>query len=315
MRSYRNPTAEAVGGVKRAQKEEYQLGYKQNGPIKERLESHGLSHENYQIPTEELPPYFSGEGPFKGGIKIGHGSERTVYLNPNDEYPVKKYPHAGVSTSHGGPVPVRTTHFDKLIESFERVMSLRIFARIMNEYTNWASKQYPQDRQKIPYFVVPKSIVDRFGVIHEPLLPEGKKAILRTEYRSDVLFYLPKVIKKLYVYLDQLGGGNIYKVGETKSDDPIFHGRPKYHAIDGAKFFLPTSDDIEEELDKVESSYLGYQLRNAPKDIQERWLADEKYNRDKARKCLVHFKKILSKITQEELNKTLKAIDNVFGAK
>ena len=289
---------------KRAQKE-LQLGRIQDGPIKERLESHGLSHENYKLKEQA-----------RKGTQIGSGSERSVYLVPGDEYPVKKYPHSGTSTRHGGPVSHQTTHFDKLIESFERVMELRIFARTMNEYTNWASKQYPQDRQKIPYFVVPKSIVDRNAVIHEPLLSESKKNILVRNYKTEVLFYLPKVIKEMYVYMDSFSNGNVYTAGETRSDDPVFHGRPKYHAIDGAKFFLPQSDDIEEELDKVERGLVGGRLWDMlSEERRKEELARKYYNRDKARKSLTHFKNILSKITQEELNKTLQAIDNVFGVK
>ena len=282
----------------RLAQEEIQLGAKQDGPIKETLESHGLSHENYNIPDGILPPRLTG-GDFNGEKRIGSGAERSVYHDRVNNI-VKKYPHGGTSLSHGGKMTIQTTHFDKLIESFERVMELRVFARVLNEYNHYYARMHPQDAGKLPYMVVPKSKVDKHAIIHEPLLPEDRRAVETGEYKKELMNFMPKVIKDLYVYFDPFGGGNAYQAGYTEHEDPAYNKRPKYHMIDGANLRIPR-DDMEYEMGWAEKKHnLNSGRFTKP------------FDRVKTERDILKFKEIISRISAEELKRTVEEIHSMF---
>jgi hypothetical protein len=259
---------------------EIQLGLNQEGPILDELKKLGLTHDSYQIPEDKLPDYL-GNAP-KGkedefGELIGRGSERIVFKK-NDQ--AVKYPHPGVSTSHGGKISVKKTHLDKLIHSLERVMELRIFARVC--------KIYGVDVK------IPDSIVDEYAIIRESLLPENRRSLRSEgEYEKELLKFMPRVIKDLYVYFDLMGGGNMFQVGETPKGN-------QYSVIDGARFSEP-GDDLENELNRAES-YHNKRFRFNP------------FDREKAAKDINKFKAIIARVSQEELERMLGEIRNMFNS-
>jgi hypothetical protein len=264
---------------KKANKE-IQLGRYQEGPIFDELKKLGLTHEGYQIPEDKLPDQYGNVPKGKEdefGEPIGRGSERLVFKKNEQAI---KYPHPGVSTTHGGKIPIKGTHLDKLIRSLQRVMELRIFARVC--------KIYGVDVN------IPDSIVDEYAIIRESLLPENRKALPDPiSYEKELLKFMPRVIKDLYVYFDFLGGGNVFQVGETS------RGK-QYSVIDGAKFHEP-DDDLENELNRAES-YHNTKFRFNP------------FDREKSAKDINKFKEIIARVSKEELEKILGEIRNMFNS-
>jgi uncharacterized protein YdcH (DUF465 family) len=209
---------------KKSSLEDYQHKFRnEDGPIYNKLQSKGLTHENFIINKSQLPDENSIE--FNGQKMIGRGAERKVYYDPISDS-VKKYPSIIETNNIGAGVITKTSHFDRLIESFERIMELRIFARVVNAYNQWYLSKNPDKISEIPIVAVPDSTVDLNAIIHEPLLPNNREKI--TNYKQEILKFLPK-IKKDFFHFDMFGSGNVYKSGFTKE------GRPIYHVIDGAK--------------------------------------------------------------------------------
>ncbi len=141
------------------------LGEVQKGPVKDALEAMGLSHENYKIPKGVWPNNRDYET-FQNKKLVGQGVEKFVYLNPEtnmiEKYPKKKGDISTSTVSFKDKIVETTrTDFDKLIRTFERVMQLRIFARVVNEYNDLYYKMNPSnsesffsDLQLLQHFVV-----------------------------------------------------------------------------------------------------------------------------------------------------------------
>lgn len=104
-----------------------QLGGKQSGPIFDALQSYGVTHENYFSSPEKMPEE----------NKIGMGAQNDVYVDPNNPDQVLKYPRLENSTSYnfrnGEMYKIKTTHLDKLIHQYEKILNIRIFNCVVNK--------------------------------------------------------------------------------------------------------------------------------------------------------------------------------------
>lgn len=283
---------------------EFYLGQVQEGPIKDALEAMGLSHENYNIP-KGIWPTINDYPTFQDKKLVGQGSEKIVYLNPETNM-IEKYPSdLSVSTStevfDGKVITKRKTHFDSLIQTFERVMQLRIFARVVNEYNDLYYKMNPSNAEKLPRLAVPDYKVDANAVLYEPLLPEDRIALKSGDYKKELLHFMPNVIKNLFFYFDQFGTGNVFRTGY--SEDNLPNKRPLYNVVDGASILTNFKGDADFYLSDAEKVHNRINERNPYR---------KPFDKEKTLKDIQKYQEIVKRISNEEFQRVVSEIQNLF---
>ncbi len=285
---------------------EYMLGEVQKGPVKDALEAMGLSHENYKIPKGVWPNNRDYET-FQNKKLVGQGVEKFVYLNPEtnmiEKYPKKKGDISTSTVSFKDKIVETTrTDFDKLIRTFERVMQLRIFARVVNEYNDLYYKMNPSNSEKLPKLAVPDYKVDANAVLYEPLLPEDRRELQSGDYKKELLNSMPYVIKSIFFYFDPFGKGNVFQTGFSEDNSP--NKRPLYNVVDGAKI-RDFEGDADFYLSESESWHEA-QNRRYPERYRK------PFNKEKTLKDLQKFQEIVKRISNEEFQRVVAEIQNLF---
>ncbi len=282
--------------------EELYLGEVQKGPLKDALEAMGLSHENYNIP-KGVWPTLNDYQTFQDKKLMGQGAEKYVYLNPEtnmiEKYPNDSYVSTRFEVRDGKVVKTRKTHFDSLIKTFERVMELRIFARVVNEYNDLYYKMNPSNAEKLPKLVVPDYKVDANAVIYEPLLPDDRRALQSGDYKKELLNFMPNVIKNLFFYFDTFGSGNVFQTGYSEDNSP--NKRPLYNVVDGARILRDFKGDADYYLSDAEKIHKNYNAKYR-----------KPFDKEKTLKDIQKFQEIVKRISNEEFQRVVAEIQNLF---
>lgn len=255
---------------------EKQIGSIQNGPIYDKLKKMGLTHEDYKIQWPEKD---------KNDL-IGMGAENYVYKNGNK---VEKLPHAGNSTSfifkNGKLNTIIRTDLDKLIHQYEKVLSIRVFNCVVNSYHSKFLYMNPDKKQEIPLIQSLNSIVDKQATIHEDLVQDTSNPVTKIE--TEIVKFVPKIIKQMYFYFDTRGGVQAYKNG-------YYNGQPVYNVLDGVKVFKP-SNDTQKEIEKHKHKFSRYDTI------------------EKTSERIEKFKKIIYECSEEQLKIMLNEIEKTFN--
>ena len=278
------------------------LGAKHKGPFFDTLKELGVTHENYKFKSI-APTDFVDKNDEK---LIGHGSDRRVYFDPITGK-VKKYPIPSQGTSFYDGVRTRISDLDNLILTFERVMELRIFARVINEYNDYYFKMHPEKANELAHVVVPEYDIDKDAIIYEDLMPEESRA-LGNKFIHELFLHMPLVVKNLAKF--DFRGANHFHVGNLENKNPKYN-RPKYQIVDGAEF--PKIKDIDSAVWHGERYLLntfGYGNETArppaygtPKD----WEGTEQIRED-----LEKYNEIVTRISEEELQLAISKIRSLF---
>ena len=265
--------------IKKSNEIENILGASQEGGIHDKLQDLGVTHENYQIQ------------PSQNENIIGRGAQNIVYKNDQNPYQVEKYPHLGTSesfvTRNGKMVKIKTTHLDKLIHQYEKVLAIRIFNCVVNTYHSRFLYMNPGKINEVPFISSLNSFVDKNSVIREDLIEDTGLPVDRIE--TEVATFVPKIIKQLYFYFDTRGGVQAYKTGQNQ-------GRPEYKIMDGVNVFVPTQN-TQSEIEKHKHKFSRF---DSPEKIAAQ---------------IDKFRSIVEKCSAEQKEILFQEIENTFGGR
>ena len=254
-----------------------QLGAKNSGPIFEKLNSIGINHESYVAMPEKLP----------NETKLGQGAENVVYQDPINSNKVQKHPRLTNSTTHtfnkGIPLRIKTTHLDKLIYQYEKILNIRIFNCVVNKAHSQYLYYNPDKISEVPYLESTNASIDKNAVIHEDKLSTDNPV----KYVSrEVARFVPDLIKDIFFYFDTIGLGQAFKTGVNKKNQPV------YHVVDGIIIMNKNTENLYEK-----------HKHKLPRD----------HDISKESKKIEKFQKLVQKCSKEQLEILLKEIEQTFN--
>lgn len=256
-----------------------QLGAIQEGSIFDKLRELGVTHEKYNANPEK----------FGADSIIGRGAENIVYQDPENPNKVQKHPHLTKSTSYsfkdGKTHLTQTTHLDKLIFQYKKILNIRIFNCVVNKAHQNFLYYNPDKISEVPYLESTNANIDKNAVIHETKISTENPV---RSIEKEVAKFVPQIMKEIFFYFDTIGGRQAFKTGVNEKGQPI------YTIVDGVSILGKDKD--HRELYEIHKHKLP---RN--------------HDRFKEIPRIEKFQKIIKECSDKHLQNLLEEIENTFA--